>query len=219
MRPRWAVVEGVSIGLSAGGGGGGMGGGGIPATLQHDGQGHAVLPAFTLWYNATVWLMSAGPLGMRNGDGRDDVMVATLHDIGGHNYEIRTACRARDRQHDGHFGVAKGSKYFWFDRYRGFVGSVNYASPEQIEGSALTPASDIYALTAVLYQSTAACRMCARVTWRSCVHTVDSRLCFSITAGMSLELSTGQFIRELCSPRIDMRARKICLMQFVVSLA
>jgi len=33
----------------------------------------------------------------------------------------------------------------------GFVGSVNYASPEQIKGLTLTPASDIYALTGVLY--------------------------------------------------------------------
>ena len=31
-------------------------------------------------------------------------------------------------------------------------GSINYASPEQIKGLTLTPASDVYALTAVLYQ-------------------------------------------------------------------
>jgi serine/threonine protein kinase len=49
------------------------------------------------------------------------------------------------------FGVAKGSNTHGLTATGGFVGSVNYASPEQIAGSTLTPASDIYALTAVLY--------------------------------------------------------------------
>jgi serine/threonine protein kinase len=49
------------------------------------------------------------------------------------------------------FGVAKGSNTYGLTATGGFVGSVNYASPEQIRGSTLTPASDIYALTAVLY--------------------------------------------------------------------
>ena len=116
-------------------------------------------------------------------------MVATLHDIGGHNYEIglRAALAIDNTMAD--FGVAKGSNTFGLTATGGFVGSVNYASPEQIEGSALTPASDIYALTAVLYHcmTGSTCRMCARVTWRSCVHmSMIPRLCFSITAGMSL---------------------------------
>jgi serine/threonine protein kinase len=50
------------------------------------------------------------------------------------------------------FGVAKGSNTEGLTATGGFVGSVNYASPEQINGLTLTPASDIYALTAVLYQ-------------------------------------------------------------------
>lgn len=50
------------------------------------------------------------------------------------------------------FGVAKGSNTSGLTVTGGFVGSVNYASPEQIKGLTLTPASDIYALTAVLYQ-------------------------------------------------------------------
>jgi serine/threonine protein kinase len=50
------------------------------------------------------------------------------------------------------FGVAKGSNTEGLTATGGFVGSVNYASPEQIRGLTLTPASDIYALTAVLYQ-------------------------------------------------------------------
>jgi serine/threonine protein kinase len=50
------------------------------------------------------------------------------------------------------FGVAKGSNTHGLTATGGFVGSVNYASPEQIKGLTLTPASDVYALTAVLYQ-------------------------------------------------------------------
>jgi serine/threonine protein kinase len=50
------------------------------------------------------------------------------------------------------FGVAKGSNTYGLTATGGFVGSVNYASPEQIKGLTLTPASDVYALTAVLYQ-------------------------------------------------------------------
>lgn len=50
------------------------------------------------------------------------------------------------------FGVAKGSNAPGLTATRGFVGSVNYASPEQIKSLPLTPASDVYALTAVLYQ-------------------------------------------------------------------
>ncbi len=50
------------------------------------------------------------------------------------------------------FGVAKGSNTSGLTATGGFVGSVNYASPEQIKGLTLTSASDIYALTAVLYQ-------------------------------------------------------------------
>ncbi len=49
------------------------------------------------------------------------------------------------------FGVAKGSNTHGLTAAGRFVGTVNYASPEQIQGSTLTPASDIYALTAVLY--------------------------------------------------------------------
>jgi serine/threonine protein kinase len=50
------------------------------------------------------------------------------------------------------FGVAKGSNTYGLTATGGFVGSINYASPEQIKGLTLTPASDVYALTAVLYQ-------------------------------------------------------------------
>lgn len=50
------------------------------------------------------------------------------------------------------FGVAKGSNTSGLTATGGFVGSVNYASPEQIRGLTLTSASDIYGLTAVLYQ-------------------------------------------------------------------
>jgi len=50
------------------------------------------------------------------------------------------------------FGVAKSSDSHGLTDTGRFVGSVNYASPEQIRGEPLTPASDIYALTGVLYQ-------------------------------------------------------------------
>lgn len=49
------------------------------------------------------------------------------------------------------FGVAKGSNTHGLTAAGRFVGTVNYASPEQIQGSTPTRASDIYALTAVLY--------------------------------------------------------------------
>ena len=58
---------------------------------------------------------------------------------------------SRDHPYLADFGVAKGSNTFGLTATGGFVGSVNYASPEQINGSTLTNASDIYAFTAVLY--------------------------------------------------------------------
>jgi serine/threonine protein kinase len=51
------------------------------------------------------------------------------------------------------FGVAKSSAVSGLTATGGFVGSVNYASPEQIRGQDLSTASDVYALTAVLYHS------------------------------------------------------------------
>jgi serine/threonine protein kinase len=51
------------------------------------------------------------------------------------------------------FGVAKGSSTtLGLTATGGFVGSVNYASPEQIRGERTTAAGDVYALAAVLYQ-------------------------------------------------------------------
>ncbi|HST54980.1 MAG TPA: serine/threonine-protein kinase [Solirubrobacteraceae bacterium] len=50
------------------------------------------------------------------------------------------------------FGVAKGAHTPGLTTAGGFVGTVAYASPEQIRGERPTPASDTYALTAVLYQ-------------------------------------------------------------------
>jgi serine/threonine protein kinase len=51
------------------------------------------------------------------------------------------------------FGVAKGSSStMGLTATGGFVGSINYASPEQIRGEPAIPAGDVYALTAVLYQ-------------------------------------------------------------------
>ncbi|HEY7960887.1 MAG TPA: serine/threonine-protein kinase [Solirubrobacteraceae bacterium] len=50
------------------------------------------------------------------------------------------------------FGIAKSSQTHGLTDTGMFVGSVHYASPEQIEGKPLTPASDLYSLTAVFYQ-------------------------------------------------------------------
>lgn len=58
---------------------------------------------------------------------------------------------------DGHpyladFGVARGGQSDGLTSTGSFIGSINYASPEQIRGEPLTAASDIYSFTAVVYQ-------------------------------------------------------------------
>ncbi len=51
------------------------------------------------------------------------------------------------------FGIAKGSAGAGgLTPTGGFVGSLNYAAPEQIRGDAATATTDVYALSAVLYQ-------------------------------------------------------------------
>lgn len=50
------------------------------------------------------------------------------------------------------FGVAKGPQSAGLTATGGFVGSFNYAAPEQFLGRPPTAATDVYALTAVLYQ-------------------------------------------------------------------
>jgi serine/threonine protein kinase len=50
------------------------------------------------------------------------------------------------------FGIAKGATAAGFTATGGFVGSFNYAAPEQILGHEVTQAVDVYALAAVLYQ-------------------------------------------------------------------
>jgi hypothetical protein len=50
------------------------------------------------------------------------------------------------------FGIAKGATTAGFTGTGGFVGSFNYAAPEQILGREVTQAVDVYGLTAVLYQ-------------------------------------------------------------------
>jgi hypothetical protein len=51
------------------------------------------------------------------------------------------------------FGVAKGgTATLGLTGTGGFVGSVNYASPEQIRGLTASPAGDVYALAAVVYE-------------------------------------------------------------------
>jgi Protein kinase domain len=50
------------------------------------------------------------------------------------------------------FGIAKGDSTSTLTNAGAFVGTVNYASPEQISGEELTGRTDIYALTTVLYE-------------------------------------------------------------------
>ena len=50
------------------------------------------------------------------------------------------------------FGITKGTEHGGLTHSGDFVGSLNYVAPEQIDGSDVTGASDIYALTAVLFQ-------------------------------------------------------------------
>ncbi|HEV7753844.1 MAG TPA: protein kinase [Baekduia sp.] len=59
---------------------------------------------------------------------------------------------ARDHPFLADFGVAKSSNGHGLTASGSFLGSVSYASPEQIRGESLTSASDIYSLAAVLYQ-------------------------------------------------------------------
>ncbi len=50
------------------------------------------------------------------------------------------------------FGIAKGTTTAGFTAAGDFVGSANYAAPEQILGHTITQAVDIYALAVVVYQ-------------------------------------------------------------------
>ncbi len=50
------------------------------------------------------------------------------------------------------FGVAKRVESTGLTETGGFVGSFHYAAPEQVLGMPTSPATDVYALTAVLYQ-------------------------------------------------------------------
>jgi protein kinase-like protein len=52
----------------------------------------------------------------------------------------------------GDFGVAKGHETRGLTEAGGFVGTVQYASPEQIRAEPLTPASDVYSFTAMAFE-------------------------------------------------------------------
>ncbi|HWX74093.1 MAG TPA: protein kinase [Solirubrobacteraceae bacterium] len=59
---------------------------------------------------------------------------------------------ARDHPYLADFGLTKGVDATGLTRTGQFVGSLDYISPEQISGEPATPASDIYALGAVLFE-------------------------------------------------------------------
>ena len=50
------------------------------------------------------------------------------------------------------FGLTRGPGHTAFTRSGVMVGTVDYISPEQVKGEPATPASDVYAFTAVLYE-------------------------------------------------------------------
>ncbi len=50
------------------------------------------------------------------------------------------------------FGIAKGVETAGLTAPGGFVGSCHYAAPEQALGRPTEPATDVYALAAVMYQ-------------------------------------------------------------------
>ncbi|MCW3057436.1 MAG: serine/threonine protein kinase [Solirubrobacterales bacterium] len=59
---------------------------------------------------------------------------------------------ARDHPYLADFGLTKGVDATGLTRTGQFLGSLDYISPEQISGEPATPASDIYALGAVLFE-------------------------------------------------------------------
>ena len=58
----------------------------------------------------------------------------------------------RGRPYLADFGIAKSASSLSLTHTGAFVGSIHYASPEQVLGDEPTSGSDVYALTAVLYQ-------------------------------------------------------------------
>jgi hypothetical protein len=58
----------------------------------------------------------------------------------------------RDHAFLADFGLTKGANESGLTRTGQFVGTIDYISPEQIRGEPARPASDIYALSAVLYE-------------------------------------------------------------------
>jgi hypothetical protein len=58
----------------------------------------------------------------------------------------------RDHPYLADFGLTKGRDDSRLTRTGQFVGTLDYISPEQIRGEPAQPASDVYALTAVLYE-------------------------------------------------------------------
>ena len=70
------------------------------------------------------------------------------------------------------FGIAKQGGVRGMTQAGMFVGTVDYAAPEQIETKEITALADIYAFGGVLYEClTGRSRTCATATWRSCTPT------------------------------------------------